>query len=362
MRIGILSFHDADNFGCVLQCFSLQEIIKEIIPDAEVEIINYTRAGEPKRLSDCGEGIEKERIIREDKFERFRYEYMNIVGGPVWDTDKLDPDRYDCCVVGSDQVWNDVLVRGHEKVYFLDFAGKHTKRISYAASLGGVTGSQERMSWLLEWIKKLDSVSLRESCEYEVLTKKTGMPITVCIDPTLLHDKQYWMKYEKKPKKFGDEKYILLYSLGYGYCRDSEYKAAQMTRKVAKANNLKILHYYYGTKKEWLPIEAENYYCEGPQELLWLFHHAEYVICCSFHGTAFSIIYERPFYTFHVPGNGNRMKDLVDNAGIPERYVDEIPDEHNWDWNIPWDRVNKAIEEKRDYSIAYLKKELEING
>ena len=209
----------------------------------------------------------------------------------------------------------------------------------------------------------MDAISLREKCEYDILCQKTDLPMTVCLDPSLLHDKNYWAKIERKPEKLGDEKYVLMYALGYGWCRDNEYKAAQMATKVAEANNLKVIHYYYGTKKEWLPENAEHCYCEGPQELLWLFHHAEYVICCSFHGTAFSIIFERPFYTFHVPGNGTRMKDLVDNAGIPERYVDEVLDESRWDWNIPWDRVNAAIGEKREHSLDYLRRELGVvNG
>ena len=54
------------------------------------------------------------------------------------------------------------------------------------------------------------------------------------------------------------------------------------------------------------------------------------------------------------------MKDLVENVGIPERYIDEVLDESEWNWDIPWDKVNDEIEKRREHSIVYLKRELGV--
>lgn len=319
MRIGILTFHDADNLGCVLQCFGLQETVKKLAPDAEVEIINF------KRINDIPQSnvIDEEKKIRKKKFNSFRADYMNISKIQFKDIDDLPEDRYDLCIVGSDQVWNYHLIEGKEKAYFLWFAGDNTRKISYAASIGSGIDDVERMKWLSKWLGGMDAISVREKSALEVVRSITAKSVTPCVDPTLLHDRFFWEKYEKKPIGLTDEKYIFMYALGYNWCREEERKAAQMACELAESKGLAVIHYYYGRLREWFPEGSKHCFCEGPQEMLWLFHHAEVVICCSFHGTAFSVIYEKPFYTFYTPGNGSRMKDLVTELGIPERYIDK---------------------------------------
>ncbi|MCR5503219.1 MAG: polysaccharide pyruvyl transferase family protein [Lachnospiraceae bacterium] len=356
MRIGILTYHDANNFGCAAQCFGLQEAVKELFPEAEVEIINYGR-GKGPRIVPAGSEDEPP-FVRARVFERFRRNYMNIPGETVYDPDKLDPIPYDVCIVGSDQVWNDKLVRGQERAYFLTFAGNDTRKISYAASVGGTADDEERVGWLLEWLPKMDAISIREESSFLRLKQKTNLPMTVCVDPSLLHDRSFWESYEKKPERLGDEKYVFMYALGYGWCREYERRAAQMAADIAETYGLKVIHYYFGQLREWFPEDSKDCYCEGPQEILWLFHHAEYVVCCSFHGTAFSLIYEKPFYTFFVPDNGNRMKDLVTSLGIEERYIEDSLPKEEWDWEIPWDKVNAALQKKRDESLDYLRREI----
>ena len=359
MRIGILTFHNADNFGCALQCFALQESVKELCPNAEVEIINFHRDYKPQSSLSFKD---EEQAIRAQKFNSFREKYLNIYGEPTGNPDELDPYRYDLCIVGSDQVWNYNLVSEKEKAYFLSFASAKTRKISYAASLGSVVDDESKTEWLSKWIKSLDSVSLREKSAYETVRVMTEKSVTVCIDPTLLHDKLFWEKYERVPASIGNEPYIFMYALGYNWCREYEKRAAEMASDLAKAKGIRVIHYYYGKLKEWFPDGSEHCFCEGPLELLWLFHHADSVVCCSFHGTAFSIIFEKPFYTFHTPGNGSRMKDLVDSLMIPERYIEEKVSADQVDYDIPWKDVNARLAELRNSSLAYLKKEIEAAG
>ena len=358
MRIGILTFHDADNFGCVFQCFGLQEAVKKLNSEAEVEIINFKRVR--PGADDESKPVDEEVSVRASKFKAFRDEYMNISKEDYASLEDLPVDRYDLCIVGSDQVWNYNLVFGREKAYFLQFAGAKTRKISYAASIGSVYDDPNKMEWLRAQLCGMDAISLRERSVFDGVQALTDKHVNICIDPSLLHDRTFWEKYEKKPEKLGSEKYVLMYALGYGWCRDNERKAAEMASKVAVSKGINVIHYYYGKLREWLPDGSEHCFCEGPQELLWLFHHAEYVICCSFHGTAFSLIYERPFYTFHTPGNGSRMKDLVEYLGLPDRYIDEDLPEENWNWDIPWGDVENRLLHFRGESLDYLSKEIEL--
>ena len=198
MRIGILTFHVTDNFGSALQCFGLQEAVKELCPDAEVEVINYRHIGSPEKRLINMEGLDEEKKIRAEAFSKFRDKYVNIYGDMVWDTDELDPNRYDLCIVGSDQVWNDKLVAGREKAFFFQYVGEKTRKISYAASVGGVLNSEDRIAWLLDGIKGLDAISVREKSAKEVIQNRTDIPVESCVDPTLLHDKSFWERYEKE--------------------------------------------------------------------------------------------------------------------------------------------------------------------
>ena len=352
MRVGILTFHNADNLGCVLQCYGLQEAIKELYPNAEVEIINYDEINKPLFQPN------EYQLRRADAFRKFRLKYLNIYGERILDFNDLPANRYDICFVGSDQVWNYNLIAGKERAYFLHFTGDNTRRASYAASVGSFEDDEERTDWIRRNIQGMDSISIREESAKFGISQLTENDVSVCLDPTLLHDRVFWESIERKPEGFGKERYVLLYSLGYAWCRDYEQKAAEMTKAIAKNKGLKVVHYYWGKLREWLPDDALDCFCEGPMELLWLFHHAEYVICCSFHGTAFSVIYEKPFYTFFTPGNGNRMRDLVTSLGMADRYISDALSLDKWNWNIEWNDVNIGLEKKKTSSLDFIKNEI----
>ncbi|MBQ9610039.1 MAG: polysaccharide pyruvyl transferase family protein [Lachnospiraceae bacterium] len=378
MKVGTISFHSSNNFGCVLQSFALSETIRELFLDACVEEINFRRTllqydNRPYRIqyedkckqegtSPTEEGYaEFEKLQlgmqkRIDRFRDFRNQYMNM-GEVIYDMQEVDNDKYDVCISGSDQVWNWGLTHGYEDAYFLEFSDDKTRRIAYAASLGiDLFNEPGQVEWLKQHIKSFDYISIREKSYLPYIQKITDKSMPVCLDPTLLHSQSFWGKFEKKPEGLGDEKYVLMYALGYRWCKECEEKAAQMANDVAKKNGYKIIHYYYGELKNWFPKDSEHFYFEGPQEFLWLVHHAEYVICCSFHATAFSVIYHKPFYTFHVPGNGARMKDLVDTIGIPDRYIDSVLTEDEWNFDIDWDKCEEKLEEQRRISLDYLRK------
>ena len=378
MKIGTISFHASNNFGCILQSFAFSEALKTLFSDVNVEEISYriTRLqydNRPYRLQyeekckidgvfPTEEGYEEFESLkcglqkRIDRFSEFRKKFMNMTE-IIYDVDDIDKDKYDVCISGSDQVFGYGLAHNHERAFFLEGFREDIRRIAYAASMGtDIMEDKEKENWLKENIKNFNYISIREKSYLPFMKKVIDESVTVCLDPTLLHKQSFWEKIEKKPDNLGNERYVLMYALGYNWCKPEEEKAARMAVELAKSKGLKIIHHYHGDLKKWFPEDAEHFYFEGPQEFLWLIHHAEYVICCSFHATAFSVVYHKPFYTYHVPGNGVRMKDLVDTIGIPDRYIDRVLPEEEWDFDIDWDRCEEKLDEQRQISLDFLRK------
>lgn len=359
MKIGILTFHAADNHGGVLQCMALQNIINMIVGEDCTEIIDFRLPGSNINLEELGENAEcyRERCERSKSFVEFREKFLQLTDKEFCDYNELKmiANRYDILVVGSDQVWNKHIISGLEKIYFLKW-GNSTRKISYAASVGCSDNSGELASWLQENVKAFDYISVREEISihsFGVLENK----VKCCIDPTLLWNSNYWGKFERKPENIGlDDEYVFMYALGHSWNYDEELIASNMAKKIAEKEKLKICHNYWGDYKKRFADDAINCYFTNPSEFLWIMHHAKYVICCSFHGTAFSLVYEKPFYSVHTGGNGSRMLGLCELAGIRERCITEELDSTEMDMEIDWASVRSNLEKVREESLEFLHK------
>jgi len=359
MKIGILTFHAADNHGGVLQCMALQNMVSQIIGSDNVEIVDFPLPGSnPIIDGDNTDELTRKRICRLDRFKAFRNNNLRLSDYTYKGADELKTTRYDAIIVGSDQVWNRSIISGLEDVYFLKW-GSEACKISYAASIGYSGDSCEYALWLQNNTMEFDSISVREHSSVTLFGDRADR-IAYCLDPTMLWDKTYWEKYEKKPDFIDDNaEYVFMYALGYPWNQNEEIMAANLASKIAKAEGLKICHNYWGDYKKRLPADAINCYFSDPAEFLWIMHHAKYVVCCSFHGTVFSLIYERPFYSVHTGGNGSRMMDLCKLAGVSNRCVDTESEFNAYKFEIDWDMVRKRLAREKESSLKYLKNALQ---
>lgn len=377
-KIGILTFHAADNFGCVLQCMALQNAVKILYPDAQVEVINYVapnllengllmskeqyrtvkeKFGKKTAILRVLENLKtlSGRKTRMRKFQAFRHKELNLSGAAFSVDDELSSLHYDICIVGSDQVWNWALVKNKEKLFFLEGMSADTRKISYAASTGHNRFSEWETGWFREHIAGMDAISIREKSALAAMQEIVGRNVSVCLDPTMLHDAAYWRSFERKPKGMGSKKYVFMYGLGHPYCKEQEAEACRQAREIAKKEGLQVIHSYYGAYRKRFDKSAKHCYYQGPCEFLWLVDHAEYVVNCSYHGTVFSVIFEKPFYTYSTGSNSARMVDLVETLGIEDRYLDHVIDADQVNWDIDWKSVNDNLSRARQKSLDYLK-------
>lgn len=307
-KVGILTFHDAHNYGAVLQAYALKTYIRKIGYDAK--IINYHHHKIPNGFP--RDGYEK----RWDKFDKFIKELSDYEENVYTSEEELEKHDIDFWVCGSDQIWNIEITRGFNRGFFLDFKTRG-KKIAYAVSMGIPELPEKYEERFKNSLNGLDNISVREETLKQYAKKFTRKKVTKVLDPTLLLEQS---DYDDLllDNKYGD--YILIYALG------PDERLTQIAKKISAEKNVKIIE--LNDKKQ------DNYFCEqvsdaGPDEFLTLIKNAKAVVTNSFHGTIFSIIFGKEFYTITRLNRNSRMENILDIVGMRDRLIDKVEEVDN---------------------------------
>ena len=340
MKIGILTFSNALNFGAALQAFALQKGIEHCGIAAElIEYHNPQIDNMHKMLPVFSKSLSlKARIynllynivffprrVRYAFF--FRDEKRSAKLYPC--TIKEIDGQYDTIIVGSDQVFN-LKLTGNDRNYFLSFSNKAIKT-SYAASMG--IFDREKRDEYLKDLSDFKYVSVREDTAARVLLSEIGIKAEVVPDPVFLLDALEWRQ-QLKLHSQKNEKYLLIYAL------IENIDLYRLASEIAKVNDLKIISITKALKPKG---RADRYVKNaGPKEFLRYIDNADYIVTNSFHGTAFSIIFNKQFTTILPQNAPERITDLLHQLGIEERAVDNIDKYEKT--NIDYSRVNPKLE------------------
>lgn len=363
MKIGILTFHCAHNYGAVLQCYATQEFLRS--KGHEVEIINYRPEYllSPYRLFDEGyitrggfkrllKNIVQESIIfptrytRWKVFQRFINKRLSL-SKPFSNLSSV-PNTYDAYIIGSDQVWNPNITCGFDEVYFCNFPfQKGNKRyITYAASMESKALSVDDKKFYAERLKNFDAISVREKNLQELLSPYTENSIQHVLDPTLMVPPNVWDKIiTSSPCK---EKYVLVYQVMHD----------ENTLRIANeiANQLGIGVLVVGAGVSF--YNRYDYNGASPEEFVSLVKNAACVVTTSFHGTSFSVILNRPFYTL-TQGWNTRSSSLLEKLGLQDRMIS--PTATPLFSEIDYSDVNRKLNILRQESQDFLVSALEGN-
>lgn len=315
-KVGILTFHDADNLGAVLQAYALKSVIENKC-GASAEIIDYKcRKITDTKYVQKGSGI-KSLIkyvpmsvyykIKRRGFDKFRKEQLGCSERTYnKENIKETESNYDVFITGSDQVWNPEC-SGDDSTYVLDFVSENSKKYSYAASIGNFDITKADIDWIKS-IASYSGVSVREKSASEQL-KSLGINAHVHADPVMLLSREEWEAVMSKP--ILKEKYVLVYLVL------PDVNVMKKATEYAKEHNCKII-----SNKKSLEFIMHN----SPGEFLSWINNADYVFTNSFHGTAFSLIFNKPLYADVEMADGSvnkRVKDLLD-AAKSERLIDDM--------------------------------------
>ena len=359
MRIGLLTFHDAHNYGAMLQCYALQQYL--ITQGHEVEVINYCpefyhkQYKKHKILPFLGKNpIRTIKSLyynvylynkRCNAFIKFHKRYLHL--SHYAKADNI-PSDYDAYIVGSDQIWNPELTNGFDKIYFCDFNFPKEKRkyISYAPSMEKQHLTEQEIQYLTQTLNQFDALSVREYSLISLLQPLTKKRIHQVLDPTLLVSPNVWINLTNQFKK-PQQPYVLLYQIRENVdVRENAYKLAKEINGYVIELTARIDRHYPTKYQTFSPLNFIN-----------LFRYAEYVLTTSFHGTAFSIIFERNFFTFKLHDNfDNRSYSLLKAIELESRYIN--PNNTIKLDKIDYSEVNKRLESLRKKSREFLNEAL----
>lgn len=296
MKIGIMTMHRVENIGSVLQAYALQHKLEQ--QGYEAEIIDYIFPQKRKSFSlkDIVNGIinilhgcPKQKRLR--KLNDFRTKYLRF-SSQAYSREGLlaAPPKYDIYCTGSDQVWNPKHI-GNDTSFMLDFAPEDKPRVAYASSFATGSVGEPYFSLYSKYLRKYSSISVREQTGVDIVKRMTGKDAKLLCDPTLLLTPEEWDVIAKDSEVIMPEKYILVYLLSYMFNpRPGFYN---IVKNVRQATGMPVL-FYNGFAKDVHACKAKNLTGMGPCDFVKLFKKASFVITDSFHGAAFSSIYNVP--------------------------------------------------------------------
>ena len=232
-----------------------------------------------------------------------------------------DTPIYDVYIVGSDQVWNPNASSSIEP-YFLTFAPHSALTVSYASSFGVSKIENNSIANRIKLgLSSIKTISVRESSGVNLVKELTGRTAQLVCDPTLLLNKSEWTMF-MKPVSNMPQRYVLIYQLSES---DAIVKLATRIGKQEQIPVYRICKRAFKVKKDKGVVNILN---AGPSEFLSLITNASFIITNSFHGTAFSINFDVPFYTVvsAKKKNNNRMESLLDYVGLGKRIVKDDVD------------------------------------
>ncbi len=342
MKIGILTFHNADSYGAVLQAYALQETLAALGADSEfVQIQTSTPPQAPTVLPTPAAALFARRIQeagkkREQLFTQFRDQYMRL--SAVFQPSDDINNAYDCFIAGSDQIWN-FRIPGADARYFLPFASAE-KRYSYAASFGADALPEKAKPWVTEQLAKFIDISVREDSGRQIVKELIGRDATVCLDPTLLPDRNTWESLTDSP---ASTPYVLLFML--------KYDDVLVQKAQAEAEKQQLpLRIITAAFMPQIGMEAWN----GTGVTQWLsdIRYADCVFTNSFHGMVFSMIFGRPFHVEKLGGElstrNGRLEELLSSLQLNEALIEVVYPDYEAVW--------EQLADRREDSLAYLRR------
>jgi len=355
MKVGIITFHRAYNYGAVLQCYSLSKYLN--LQGYDCEVVDYFpqyfvdgySLFPSKYLSD--KTLKQKlysifeifvtlpvKIRRYNKFKKF---LSNIpLSSQQYNERNIDFQKYDIVIYGSDQIWNRKLTNGFDAVFTGSIKkNKSTKYITYAASTT-LFDKNEEYNYYANIIKNFDYITVREE-SFNIYLNSIEQGISKCVlDPVFLLNKDQWKNIIKLPSK---QKYILFYSV------PTHPLLYDRVQEISQLLHLPVICLTAIVRLK------SKYNCDNtasPEEFLGYFYNAEFVLTTSFHGTAFSVIFRKQFYTFRLGSDtDNRSFDLLNRFNMVDRFIDiseKVHDIKRVDFHNYEDLISKNISVSKD--------------
>lgn len=352
------------NYGAILQAFALQSFLRDNNVEAEIvdftteehisnqKLVKWPRTGNAiKSLILFFMLLLKYQPLKRRKTRTVLFKKKYFCLSKRYSTPQallLSPPLYNLYISGSDQVFR--VDSDYYRVYYLDFEkNKSASKIAYAASFGVSTFNKSWKTIIKPLLADFDFISCREKEGADFLSDIMGYEIPQVVDPVFLHDSFFWNRIACKPTRY--HHYIFVYDLNGGNA------LINIAKKIKRETSLPIvcltrnIYQRYGVDYQ--------IYDSGPSEFLGWIGSADYVITDSFHGTAFSMIFKKKFYSYiAVPSTASRIYGILKLFNLQDKIID-YNDKRDLLCNGTWDytacNIKIAINDSKRFLLSTIK-------
>ncbi len=375
MKVGGITIHWAHNFGAMLQAYALQHMVEKL--GHKYTIINYVTNHQRTHLKlFVASHAQTQNVLlrvrrymrgcynllhymqwkrRSSLFEDFRTNYLKTTNKNLSSFEELIDNcpKFDAYMCGSDQIWRvGSSSPWFDASYYLGFVrDSSAKKIAYAPSFGADFVDDKYREKYTKYLNEIHYLSVRERHGQEIIRNLTGREVPVVLDPVLLVSRTHWDAI-LKPPEFG-EPYILVYYVGGNF--NELMRAAHHLKKRTGVRRIVSLYSCPYHKR----IGVDHIPEAGPLEFIGWIKNASYICTSSFHGMAYSTIFERPFYAV-MPGKiSSRLESLGQILDLRSRFIvsptqdiSEIP------IDLDYSRARNHLTIEKDKSVSFLRESL----
>ena len=362
-KIGILTMHKVLNYGSALQAYALLHTLEGLQTNSV--LIDYKFPNSTKRsvrttlrrfFVNLLSGFVFTR--KKKRFQSFYQTYFKCTPKVYNTPEELQKDKFDFDIymTGSDQVWNPLHVK-NDTSFLLPFANKNTTKLAYAASFATTELPSHLKEKYCELLSEYKAISVREKSGITLAESLTGKKAELVCDPTLLLTKEEWSELAVQVPQRIKEPYILAYILTYAYNPYPEID--NIINEIQNKLNLKLV-ILDGSAKDLKRKNCTIIKDAGPLEFLSLIKNASFIITTSFHGTAFALNFEKPFYSIVKSFNNtdSRMLSLLDYVDAKDRAIEYDKKTSNFQSSINYSHITPQIKDFRNKSIDFLTQNL----
>lgn len=379
-KVGIVSCYFKNNYGSMLQAYATKKILdNNDIPNETINIDNNIDFKKGKRkyyvsqlfnfkfikskfgmiklkldkkmVKDLGKNIN----TRDSKYKEFRKEFnLSISCRDYKSLSQIAEKKYSDIIVGSDQLWLPVNVVSD--YYTLNWVPDNINKVSYSTSFGISKIPDKYTEKYQKFLSRINHLSVREESGKKICDRY-GIEAKIVCDPTILLTREEW-EHEMVQERIIEDKYILCYFLG------SNIEHRKFAERLKKKTGYKIVSLNHADEYvKYSDIFADiTPYDIGPREWINLIKNAEYVCTDSFHGTVFSLLFNKKFFDFRRYSEKNKMStnsridSLLDLAGVDKNRI--LLGNEDIDtvikYKINYSKVNKNIDKIRIESKKWL--------
>ncbi len=348
------------NYGAVLQSYALQKVLDKLgVPNL---IVDYV----PEHFRGINMGLPIDYMKREGNGALWRW-FCNCV--PIYRVDKkfksfikkhcrttektytkdnFNELNFATYVFGSDTIWSIWESKGFDDAFWANHACMQEARcVAYSPSFADVKFTGEEEKTLINRLQNFAAIGVREPTYLDFIRQHTNVNVEWTLDPTLLLDEKDYEVVIAEPRNQG--RYLLLYT------RSRDENIVVFADRIAKERDLKVVEISLQIKHFYKHKMA---YDAGIEEFLALVRDADCVVTNSFHGSIFSILFKKDFYTFTRPNCSTKIDFLLSRLGLKSRLYSDP--NAVLDRPIDYMQVYSLLQKERKKSLTYLKNALEI--